>query len=123
MKHFKKGMVTCLVILTFSCCVSAEAAGETNPDPYQRIVITMLYPDIDKAIQTYYGETIRGYDLYDAKIGKLECLQGWSKFSVTVQVVSFYGPHNPPYGLECMTFYVSLGEEPKLIQYEHKNME
>lgn len=123
MKHFKKAMVTCLVILTFSCCVSAEAAGGVNPDPYQRIVITMLYPNIDEAIQTYYGETIRGYDLYDAKISKLESLSGWAKFNVTVNVETFYGPHNPPYGLECMTFYVSLGEEPKLIQYKHKDIE
>ena len=122
MMHFKKAMITCLVIFTFSCCVSAEAA-KVNPDPYQRIVVTMLYPDIDKAIQAYYGETIRGYDLYDAKIRKLESLRGWSDFNVTVDVETFYGPHNPPYGLERMTFYISLGEEPKLIQYEHKNIE
>ena len=91
--------------------------------PPYRIVITMLYPDIDKAIQTYYGETIRGMILYDAKISKLESLSGWAKFNVTVNVETFYGAHNPLYGLECMTFYVSLGEEPELIKYKHKDIE
>ncbi len=123
LKHFKKTIIVCLVVFTVLCCVSAEAAGEVNPDPYQRVVITTLYRDIQKAIQEHYGETIRGYDLYDAKIRKLESLRGWSDFNVTVDVETFYGPHNPPYGLERMTFYISLGEEPKLIKYEHKNIE
>ncbi len=83
----------------------------------------MLYPNIDKAIQEYYGETIRGYDLYDAKIRKLESLRAWPDFNVTVDVETFYGAHNPPHGLERITFYISLGEEPKLMKYEHKNIE
>ena len=122
MKHFKKAMITCLVIFTFSCCVSAEAA-KVNPDPYQRIVITLLYKDIRDAVNDYYKGNMRGLDLYKATVSNLEAPSGWAEFNVTVNVESFYGPHNPPYGLECMTFYVSLGEEPKLIKYEHKDIE
>lgn len=122
MKHFEKTIITCLTIFTLSYCIPAEAAGDVNPDPYQRIVITMLSPDINKAIQEYYGEEIRGYDLYDAKVSKLESLRGWSDFNVTVEVPTFFGAHNPPRALEYITFYVTLDKKPVLIKYEHEDV-
>lgn len=122
MKLISKAMITVLIVLVISFGITSKAAGDVNPDPYQRIVITMLYPNIDKAINAYYGETIRGYDLYNSKISNLESLYGWSNFNVTVNVETFYGAHNPPRALEIMTFHVTLGKEPTLIKYEHKDI-
>jgi hypothetical protein len=108
-------------MLVFS--LTAFAVDDTNPDPYQRIVIVFLHKSINQAITDYYGGPYqRGHDLYNAAVIDLSPLQGWAKFNVTVQVMTFVGAHNPPYALEIMTFRVDLGEEPVLIEYTHKDL-
>ncbi len=123
MKIFKKAVIYSFLVIAIAIGSPAKAAGNVNPDTYQRIVITLLYQSIDDAITDYYGEYKRGYDLYDAEISNLESLKGWSKFNVTVAVQTFYGAHNPPRALESLTFYVTLGEKPLLIKYEHTDVE
>ena len=113
-------MLTVLVVSGIK--VSALQKAETNPYPYQRLVVTLLYDDIKTAINEYYDYQPRGYDLYNAEVTKLEPTRGWSNFNVTIEVESFYGPHNPPHALEIMTFKIALAEEPELINYVHEDL-
>ncbi|SMC78939.1 DUF3888 domain-containing protein [Papillibacter cinnamivorans] len=126
MKRCYQFLIAVLLITSLSgFCARASAlhGGGVNPDNYQRLVITLLYDGIREAISDFYGGAPRGYDLYDAKVTKLESAGGWSRFDVTVEVESFYGPHNPPYALEIMTFHVTLGQDPELTGYEHRDLE
>lgn len=42
-------------------------------------------------------------------------------FYVTVQIQTFEGAHNPPYGEETIIFRIK-GNEIKPIQYKHRNI-
>lgn len=57
----------------------------------ERLVITMLYKDMVKAVNDYYNRNPRGLEMYDAKVD-LKSLYGWSNFNVTVDVESFIVP-------------------------------
>jgi hypothetical protein len=45
---------------------------------------------------------------------------GGPDYEVVIQVETFEGPHNPPYGLETITFYVRYGQV-ELINFEHRD--
>lgn len=71
------------------------------------VLLTSLNPAIGNAVSGFYGSP-RLYGLYDAKILKIERIDaGGFLFNVTVQVKTFVGPHNPPYGIETITLAVS----------------
>ncbi len=111
-------MILVVYLLNLNC--TSSAYNGINPDPYQRLVITLLYHEIRDAVEDYYGENVRGFDLYNARITKLESAGGWAKFHVTVEVDTFTGPHNPPGAKEKLTFYIVLGKKPVLTDYEHE---
>lgn len=113
-------VICCLAVMA-GCFTTAFAANKSveNLDPYQRLVITLLYENIKNAVDDYYAGSPRGLELYNASLTNLESTEGWSHFRVTVEVGTFYGPHNPPYALEIMTFGIALGKEPVLLEYEH----
>lgn len=119
-------LALCLIINTQIFVSATESIpvkpGKENKDLCQTSIISMLYDDIDKAITERYGE-YRGHDLFDASIVNITkpSGQGWGTHNITVQVYTFSGPHNPPYGTEIMTFRISLGEKPVLIDYKHKD--
>lgn len=123
MKHFKRTILSLLIIFLLLVGVTAKATNEMNEDPYERLVIAFLSDDIHEAVNNYNDGELRGLDLYSAKISELESLHGWSNFNVTVEVESFFGPHNPPYGVEIMTFHIGSDNKPTLINYEHQEIE
>lgn len=87
------------------------------------VFITTLDPHIYKAIRDYYNEKgipMRSYALWDAKILKINRLEknGFS-FKVTIQIRTYTGPHNPPEGVETMTFNISpFGV--KILEFAHR---
>ena len=111
-----------IVTLLLGSSFTVSAHNTVNPDPYQRLIITLLYEDINAAVQEFYGENKRGYDLYNAEVTKLESAGGWAKFCVTVELITFTGAHNPPEARDQLTFYVELGKEPVLTNYDHNDM-
>lgn len=123
MKKLRKVLIACVLLVIMVFNLTAFAVDDTNPDPYQRIVIVFLYKSINQAITDYYGGPYkRGYDLYNAAVTELVPLQGWAQFNVTVVVSTFVGAHNPPRALEIMTFHVTLRADPVLIKFEHKEL-
>ncbi len=81
------------------------------------VIYLLLYDEIDKAIQNYYGKPTQ-FALYDSKITNISQINNEFSYKVTIEVPTFNGPHNPPYGLEILTFIIS----PDIIileNYEH----
>ncbi|MDP4182918.1 MAG: DUF3888 domain-containing protein [Bacillota bacterium] len=64
----------------------------------EKILLLILHPYIQESVNKYYGE-IRQYD--NAKITNIRPVT--LKHQIKVQVTTFHGPHNPPYGLETIT--------------------
>ncbi|AWX54324.1 DUF3888 domain-containing protein [Brevibacillus brevis] len=88
----------------------------------QDVFITTLDPHISKAIREYYkvkGIPMRSYALWDAKILEIQRLEeGSFSFKVTIQIRTYTGTHNPPEGVETMTFNISpFGV--KLLEFVH----
>jgi hypothetical protein len=98
-------------------------AGKPEPPSFTDSAIAILLdPYISKAINDYYGEPTQ-YALYDAKVVCITRYPFDFVYTVTVAVPTFHGPHNPPYGLETMTFIIKPGGKVTLDKYEHKDVE
>lgn len=71
------------------------------------------------AINNYYNES-RQFDLFDAKVLNIERLRkGSFYFKITIQVVTFIGPHNPPYGIETITILQDT-KGIRVIDFKHE---
>jgi len=70
------------------------------------VIAILLNPHIMTAVEKYFGEPTQ-YALYDAAIKKISQAGHNFAYKVTISVETFHGPHNPPYGIETMTFSVS----------------
>jgi internalin A len=76
----------------------------------------MLFPYIEKAIEKHYGE-FRQY-MNDGIIG-IESTQDGLIIKVILE--TFVGPHNPPYGLDTITFLKS-DSEIKEVNFNHQEV-
>lgn len=83
----------------------------------ESVIALLLYDNIDSAIQTYYGQPTQ-FALYDAKILIIERIDNSFSFDVLIEVPTFHGAHNPPYGLERMRFAIKPGDV-ELKEYKH----
>lgn len=130
-------------IMLFSCsCVSTTKANSFNdvyekesaievtalssdknlvePSPKDSAIIILLYPNITEAINNYFGEPTQ-VALYDATVNSVIKENTFFRYRVSVTVPTFHGPHNPPYGLETMTFQIKPGSVI-LEEYVHKDV-
>lgn len=91
-----------------------------NTEMVKDILYTVLSTHISQAIDQYYeGETRRNFGLYDIEILDIKRPhEGGFEFIVTLQVPTYVGAHNPPYGLEIITFNIKPGRV-ELINYQH----
>ncbi|MEC1373954.1 DUF3888 domain-containing protein [Heyndrickxia oleronia] len=82
-------------------------------------LIERLVDPISKAIETNYKPKLwyRGFE----KILKIERDEENSNLNVTVQVQTFEGAHNPPYGEETITFQIR-GSQIKVVDYKHRDI-
>lgn len=83
----------------------------------KEVLIERLIEPISNAIETYYKPKLwnRGAE----KILKIEKDQVNFVYYVTVQVETFEGAHNPPYGEETITFQIR-GSEIKVVDFTHR---
>src|SRR5690606_34592488 len=82
-------------------------------------LIERLVDSISKAIVSHYGESKLWYR-GDEKVLKIE--KDEDGIILTVQVMTFEGAHNPPYGEETITFQILSGGNVKVINYQHRDI-
>jgi hypothetical protein len=78
----------------------------------------LLFLYVQEAIKNYYGEN-RGF--MNAKLLELKKTGQGMTFEATVQVKTFVGPHNPPYGLETITIKKDLGRI-YITKFKHEDI-
>lgn len=120
----KKTLIVLSSVLIFfftsTLIVYAQDLQDTRERKIQEFLLMMLYPYIDQAIEEYYGKP-KQYE--EAKIIDIKRLnqKGQYSFEIKVQVRTFEGPHNPPYGLETITMENDLSRII-ITKLEHKNL-
>lgn len=87
----------------------------------QDFLLVMLYPYMAQAIEQYYGKP-KQFELHTAKIIDIKRFteKGQFYFEIKVQVRTFEGPHNPPYGFETITMVNDLSGIT-ITNFEHSN--
>ena len=97
--------------------------AESKEILYQDILITLLMPQINKAIDNYYSEYLTETPSeapYFVKILNVRRPNGdrTSYFIIKFEVMPYIGPHNSV-GKDHITLAVKYGEEPVVIKFEH----
>lgn len=114
---------TALVITVFTVCfmsvttTSAQTKKEISLEAAEQTLLRLLFEPAQDAIKDYYGEP-RQY--WRDEIISVQRVPNSNYYEVIMQVETFYGPHNPPYGIETITFYVRYGEVI-LKKFEHQD--
>lgn len=118
MKKFLAVMVVVVLVLGSFILLTAFF-NKTNEKPVEEMeqaILCLLEYETFAAVRNYYGEP-RQY--MNSELLSLQKISQYPDcFEVVVQVETFYGPHNPPYGIETITFHFQY-DEVKLINFQH----
>ncbi|MGF9769351.1 DUF3888 domain-containing protein [Bacillus albus] len=86
----------------------------------KEVVMNLLIEPISKEVEKYYKEP-KLWDRGSEKIVEITKDEANYIFYVTVQIQTFEGAHNPPYGEDTITFRIKE-DEIKSIHYKHRNI-
>lgn len=103
--------------LIFATSASSETQTEISSEASEQVILRLLFEPASDAIKNYYEEP-RQY--WRDKLLRVQRAPDLPYYEVVMQVETFYDPHNPPYGIETMTFYISYGKV-ELKEFEHQD--
>ncbi|TNO98612.1 DUF3888 domain-containing protein [Bacillus sp. CD3-1a] len=86
----------------------------------KEVVINLLLEPISKEVENYYKEPKLWYRGSE-KILEIKTDKTNNIFYVTVQIQTFEGAHNPPYGEDTIIFRIK-GNDVKTIRYKHRDI-
>lgn len=109
--------IVIFVGLVFSSVIYAKSETGISSEDAEQTLLRLLFNPAREAIEEYYGEP-RQY--WRDKILSVQRVPNSGNYKVVMQVETFYGPHNPPYGIETMTFYIGLGKI-QLHEFKHQD--
>lgn len=104
------------VALLLSCLFSSAPRAEKAADVEQAVILRLIYEPLQEAVRQYYGEWRQNWR---DEVLSVETVEGTPYYKLVVRFETFCGPHNPPYGVDTATFYVSYGDV-ELRGYEHR---
>ena len=110
-----------IIMLGFIMVTKATAVDskkEVSVDAAEQVILDLLYQPTAEAVAEYYGEPTQ---FWHPEILSIRKVSDSRSHEVVIQVETFQGPHNPPYGLETITFYVSPTGQPLLVRYDHRD--
>lgn len=123
----KKIMIVLFTLLTVTIICNGNNSHAFNDDNnnelYKKPLLALINPYLQSAVNEYYssiGKPVRQYGLYDAKILKIkEANRGEFTFYITIELNTYTGAHNPPYGKETISLYIDASTA-KVIDYKHQ---
>lgn len=114
---FAVGLIISAVIL-LSTGAAAKSKSEPAQDAVEQIILRLLHQPIREAVNDHY-DGLRQY--WKQEVLSVEKVSQSPYYQVIIQVETFCGPHNPPYGLETMAFRVDPMGTVQLIGFDHQN--
>lgn len=114
---FAAGLMAAAVTL-LSAGAAAESKSELPQDAVEQVILRLLHQPVREAVNDYY-EGPRQY--WEQKVLSVQKVPQSLYYEVVIRVETYFGPHNPPYGLETMTFYVGPLDAVQLVKFEHQD--
>jgi hypothetical protein len=112
-------MIIGILLLCVFTFVLPTYANQTE-DPYQRIVLTLLAPNIDAQIDKYYENKLTESPTFAPFLGgnKVEVKYFSSYIDVNVTVIPYVGPHLSV-GKDTMKFRIDNFGRVEIVNYTH----
>lgn len=114
---FVVGIIAVATVLLSTGAAAGEQSQERS-DAEDQIVLRLMHQPIALAVEDYYGEH-RQY--WQQEVTDVQKVPESPYYKVVIQVETFHGAHNPPYGLETMTFYIGPLNQVQLISFDHQD--
>lgn len=109
-------IVAATVLLSTGGAAGESPQGQSSAE--EQVILRLLHQPVKTAVEDYCGEH-RQYWRQD--VLSVRKIQESPYYEVVIQVETFHGAHNPPYGLETMAFYVGPLGEVQLISFGHQD--
>lgn len=117
LKTFSIGVMAVAAVLLSTGAATQELSQERS-DAEDQVILRLLYQPTATAVEDFYGEH-RQY--WRQEILNVQKVPESPYYEVVIRVETFHGAHNPPYGLETMTFYIGPLDKVQLINFEHQD--
>ena len=111
------GLMAAVAIL-LSTGAAAQSKSELPQDAMEQVILRLLHQPVKEAENDYYNEP-RQY--WEQEVLSVQKVPQSPYYEVVIRVETFYGAHNPPYGLETMTFYVGPLDAVRLVNFDHQD--
>lgn len=112
-------IISAIVFLSMGVSI-VKAKSEDSTDAAEKVILRLLGDSVTAAVDEYYG----GHQQYWQKeVLSIQKVSESPYYEVVIQVETFFGAHNPPFGLETMTFQIDPVGEVQLAQFHHQNEE
>ena len=90
---------------------------ELPQDAAEQVILRLLHQPTTAAVEEYYG----GHRQYwRQEVLNVQKIPESPYYEVVIQVETFHGAHNPPYGLETLTFYIGPLDNIQLASFVHQ---
>lgn len=113
---FSAGFIAATAILLSTGFATAELP-QKQPSAEEQVILRLLSRPISAAVKEYYGGP-RQY--WRQEVLKVQKVPESPYYEVVIRVGTFYGAHNPPYGLETMTFNIGPLDRVQLVSFNHQ---
>lgn len=114
-------LIACITLFSFSP-VQAETVTKNDVQLRDDVILNLLYPSIDKALEKHFGKSKQWYCQRILQIKKVKPYETYSYFNVTVQVTTFEGAHDFPYDLVTITFSNKYTMEWRAIDVKSRRL-
>ena len=92
--------------------------SELPQDAMEQVILRLLHQPVKETVNDYCDGP-RQY--WEQKVLSVQKVPQSPYYEVVIRVETFYGPHNPPYGQETMTFHVGPLDAVLLVNFDHKD--
>ena len=117
----KLSIFTASIITAITLSMATGAAAEEEPQGLsaaaEQVILRLLHQPTTAAVEEYYG----GHRQYwRQEVLNVQKIPESPYYEVVIQVETFHGAHNPPYGLETLTFYIGPLDNIQLASFVHQ---
>lgn len=114
-------LIACFNLFSYTP-VQAETVTKNDIQLRDDLILNLLFPSIDKALEKHFGKPKQYYCEQILQIKKEEPYETYSYFNVTVQLTTFEGAHDFPYDLVTITFSNKYSMEWQAIDVKSRRL-
>lgn len=96
---------------------ATEEPLQIQSNAAEQVILRLLSHPIAAAVEEYYG---RPRQYWQQEVLKVQKAPESPYYEVVIRVETFYGAHNPPYGLDTMTFNIGPFDRIHLVSFDHQ---